>query len=222
MMSDSFEKLNTRVYSTSSAKALPEALAILRGGGNVVFPTDTVYGVGCDLVQTEAIERLYWAKRRPKRLAIPILVSEPAQVSQVARDPSPLFDILAARFWPGGLTLILPRHPTVPVVLCAGGDTIAVRMPDHPFALRLIAAMGGALAATSANLSGRPSPRSASEALADLNGRVALLLDGGECPGGVASTIVDLVSDPPVLLRQGGLEVTTLRDLLPDLVVPRS
>lgn len=210
----------TRLYVLPDRDAFPEAVRALRGGEVVVFPTDTVYGVGCDLWQPEAIETLYWAKRRPKSLPIPVLLSAPEHVTKVARDIPSAFQRLVERFWPGGLTVVLLRHPCVPRALCAGGSTVAVRMPDHRVALRLIAKLGGALAATSANLSGNASPRTAAEALADLGGRVALVLDGGECPGGVASTIVDLVADPPTLLRRGEIEPNTLSEVLPELILP--
>ena len=218
MMPGSDASLTTRVHAASDEAALREAARMLRDGQIVAFPTDTVYGLGCDLWQAEAVERLYWAKRRPKNLAIPVLVSEPHQTHQVVPDLPSLFDLLVERFWPGGLTLILRRVRSVPDVLCAGGDTIAVRMPDHPLALRLIADMGGALAATSANLSGHPAPTTAADALAGLKGRVPLILDGGKCPGGVASSIVNLVAEPPVLLREGALDAATLCEVLPDLV----
>jgi len=212
----------TRVYLATQPEALPAAWEALRKGEVVVFPTDTVYGVGCDLWRPEAIERLYWAKLRPKHMAIPVLVSAPEHVAQVASELPAPFKLLVERFWPGALTLIVPRHPKVPEVLCNGGPTIAVRMPDHPVALRLIEGIGGALAATSANLSGQPPATSAVQALAQLAGRVAVILDGGECPGGVPSSIVDLVADPPLLLRQGHLSYETLREVLPGLVVSRA
>ena len=221
------ESQPTRVYAGDSAVGWDEALWALRTGELVVFPTDTVYGVGCDVWDPRAIERLYWAKWRPKRLPIPVLVSAPEHVYKVVERPPatgkarPWFAALAERFWPGQLTVILPRRSYVPDVLCAGGPTIAVRMPDHPLALRLIAEMGGALAATSANRSGGPDPQTAQQAIEDLGGRVAVVLDDGPCPGGVASSIVDLVSDAPVLLREGALDVCTLRRVLPNLVVPR-
>ena len=210
------------VYAVSDPLAIPEALWALRDGLVVVLPTDTVYGVGCDLWQTEAIESLYRAKQRPKRLPIPVLVSSPEHVRQVAIDTGPLLQLVAQRFWPGGLTVILPRRPYVPDVLCSGGETIAVRMPDDSFALRLIAEMGGALAVTSANLSGQPEATTVEEALAYLDGHIAVAIDGGECPGGIASSIVDLVSDPPALLREGSIGAEVLRELLPRLVRPAS
>jgi L-threonylcarbamoyladenylate synthase len=217
----------TRVYAGNSAEGWDEALWALRTGELVVFPTDTVYGVGCDVWEPQAIERLYWAKWRPKRLPIPVLVSAPEHIykvverSLVSRSARHRLDALTDHFWPGQLTVILPRRPYVPDVLCAGGPTVAVRMPDQSLALRLIAEMGGALAATSANRSGQPDPRTAEQALADLEGRVDVVLDDGPCPGGIASSIVDLVSDTPALLREGALAVHALRRVVPEIVVPR-
>ncbi len=208
----------TRVMGAADEGALDQAMMALREGEVVVFPTDTVYGVGCDLWNPRAIERLYWAKQRPKHLAIPVLVASPGDVAQVASNLPPGFDQVVERFWPGGLTLIVPRNSSVPDILCAGGLTVAVRMPNHPIARQLIALAGGALAATSANLSSRPSPVTAQEAIDDLIGRVALVLDGGPCPGGVASAIVDLMTDPPILLRSGSLD-EALRQVLPSLIV---
>lgn len=208
----------TRVLQADDAAALPAALRALRAGETVVFPTDTVYGVASDPWSAEAVERLYWAKERPLDMAIPILVSAPRHVEQVAADLPEAFAPLTARFWPGGLTLVVPRRLSVPDIVCAGGPTAAVRMPDHPVALAVIEAAGGTLAVTSANRSGSPAPATAAAALADLDGRVALVIDGGECPGGIASAIIDLVSTPPRLLRSGGIPVATLREVLPDLV----
>ncbi len=208
----------TRILPAEALDAVAQAVAALQRGELVVFPTDTVYGVGCDYRKPEAIERLYWAKQRPYEMAIPVLISHPRHVAQVARALPFGYEALAARFWPGGLTIILPRQSTLPDILCAGGDTVAVRMPDHPLALALIEAAGGALAVTSANLSGRPSPQTALMALSDLYGRVEMVLDGGACSQGIASSIVNLCSTPPQLLRGGGLEEPLLREVLPDLV----
>jgi len=216
------DSIITRVYIAADVAAMPAAWDALRSGEVVAFPTDTVYGVGCDLWNPKAIERLYWAKLRPKDLAIPVLVSGPEHVARVARELPAPFKLLLERFWPGALTLIVPRRPEVPDLLCDGGPTIAVRMPDHPLALRLIEGMGGVLAATSANLSGHPPATTAAEALAQLSGRVAVVLDGGECPGGVPSSIIDLVADPPLLLRQGHLSYEALREVLPTLAVSGS
>ncbi len=213
------EQYETQVLPADDPRAIAQAVRTLRRGELVVFPTDTVYGVGCDLWSGPALERLYRAKGRPSELAIPVLVSGPEKVTAVARRLPDAFEELSRRFWPGGLTIVLPRQPNLPERLTSGRNTVAVRLPDHPAAIALIAAAGGALAVTSANVSGRPAPTSAQEALADLAGRVDLVLDGGTCPQGVASSIVDLSVSPPRLLRQGALDVEALREILPDLEV---
>ncbi len=214
-MADSEKRYTTHVCTTAEESALHKALKALRAGKSVVFPTDTVYGVGSDLWQPEAIERLYRAKRRPKQMPIPVLVSAPKYTYEVARDIPLSFEEVVDQFWPGGLTLILPRQSAVPSILCAGGDTIAVRMPAHLWALELIEKAGGALAVTSANVSGHPAATTAQEALNDLKGRVSLVIDGGECPGGMASTIVDLTENPPIILRAGPLGLCDLQEVLP-------
>lgn len=210
--------LETRLLSIDDTRALPAALQALRCGKIIVLPTDTVYGVGCTLWDARAIARLYSAKRRPEELAIPVLVAEAKDVYQVARDLPPTFEVLARRFWPGGLTLVLPRQLRVPAILSAGRDTVAVRLPDHAFTRELIRAAGGALAVTSANISGQPAPCTAQEAAAALWGRVSVILDGGLCPMGTASTIVDLTAFPPHILRQGAIPYEALREALPDLL----
>ena len=214
------EGLVTRIYAASDEEALPQALRALRNGQLVLFPTDTVYGLACDLWQVEAVKRLYWAKQRPPSLPIPILVAAPEHVMQVASELPVLFAPLVERHWPGGLSLVVGRRASVPDLLCAGRPTVAVRMPRHPLALRLIAEMGGAVAVTSANLSGRQAAKTMEEALPGLSGRVAVALDAGPCPGGVASSIVDLTVDPPLLLRQGAVDIDSLQRLLPTLIVP--
>ncbi|MHB1293357.1 MAG: L-threonylcarbamoyladenylate synthase [Anaerolineae bacterium] len=212
------ERIPTKTLPAGEASAVDEALRALRQGELVVFPTDTVYGVGCDVWRAEAVEKLYWAKGRPAHLAIPVLVSSQDALVRVARALPKDLGPLAEAFWPGALTVVVRRAPDLPAILTAGEDTVAVRMPDDALALALIEGMDEALAVTSANLSGRPSPVTAQDALRDLGGRVAVVLDGGTCPGGVASSIVDLVSDPPVLLRQGGLSLEALQQVLPRLV----
>ena len=207
----------TRVVRADDPAAVSVALEALRAGETVVFPTDTVYGVAADPWDAAAVERLYQAKERPRDLAIPILVSAPHHIARVAMDLPAGYEALARAFWPGGLTLVVPAHPTVPAIVRAGGATIAVRMPDHPVARAIIEAAGGVLAVTSANRSGRRTPVTAAEALADLDGRVAVVVDGGTCPGGAASTIVDLVSAPPRLLRAGEIGLAALRRVLPEL-----
>lgn len=192
-------------------EAIDVAARILAEGGLVAFPTDTVYGVGAHVFQLDAVERIYVAKIRPRDKAIPILLARADDLVLVAEGITETAWLLAERFWPGGLTLVLPRKANVPDVVSAGGPTVAVRVPNHPVPLALIAALGAPLAATSANLSGRPSPVTAQEVEAELGGRIELVLDGGRCPGGVPSTVLDLTADPPAILRAGAIGVEEIR-----------
>ena len=193
---------------------LARAVRVLRAGGLVAFPTDTVYGVGAHAWLPDAVAQLYVAKQRPRDKAIPLLVAGLEGLPEVAADVPEAAYTLARRFWPGALTLVLRRAPRVPDAVTSGQETVAVRAPDHPVAQALIAALGAPLAATSANLSRQPAPDTAQGVLAQLNGRVDLLLDGGTCPGGVASTIVDLTVSPPAILRTGGLPPQEITELL--------
>jgi len=186
---------------------LARAATLLRAGELVAFPTDTVYGVGAIAWNREAVGKLYIAKLRSLDKAIPILLADPTDVDQVARDVSPAVRRLAQRFWPGPLTIVVPRSAQVPDEVTSGGDSVAVRVPDHPLARALIREAGAPLATTSANLSGGSSPVTAHEVSAQLAGRVAMILDGGRCPGGVASTVVDLTGSSPVILRPGPISL---------------
>ena len=179
------------------------AVEVLREGGIVAFPTDTVYGVGAHAMLPGAVAWLYRVKERPADKAIPLLLPGIETLSQVVASIPEAARALAERFWPGALTIVLPRADTVSDEITAGGNTVAVRVPDHPVAQALLAALGAPLAATSANLSGQPAPDTADGVLAQLGGRIDLLLDGGVCPGGVASTVLDLTVSPPRILRAG-------------------
>ncbi|UCC62623.1 MAG: threonylcarbamoyl-AMP synthase [Anaerolineae bacterium] len=194
-----------------------QAAQVLAAGGLVAFPTDTVYGVGAHAFDADAVERLYTAKERPRTMAIPILLASVTDLPLAAREVPPVAQRLAEAFWPGALTIVLPRQPALPLVLTAGADSVAVRVPDHPVTCALIAALGAPLAATSANISGQPSPITADEVTAQLSGRVNLILDGGPCPGGVPSTLLDLTCGPPCLLRAGPVTEKALRAMVPDL-----
>jgi L-threonylcarbamoyladenylate synthase len=194
--------------------AFERAVALLRAGELVAFPTDTVYGVGAVAWDAAAVAGLYTAKLRPGDKAIPILLADPADIEQVARDLPPAARRIAEAFWPGPLTLVVPKAARVPDEVTAGGDTVAVRIPDHDLARDLIRAVGAPLATTSANLSGQPSPVTAQDVAAQLSGRIPFILDGGPCPGGVASTVVDLTGPSPVVLRPGPI---TLEQILASL-----
>ncbi len=182
--------------------AFDEAVQALRRGQLVVFPTDTVYGVAALAENAEAVTRIYAAKNRPRHMAIPVMVAEPDRATDVAR-PLPGFWALAEAFWPGPLTIILPKTEALSPIVAAGGDTVALRIPDHPLALALLRAVDRPLAVTSANLSGQPPTLTAEEARDQLEGRVAIIVDGGRAPGGQPSTILDLTSEPLKILRPG-------------------
>jgi L-threonylcarbamoyladenylate synthase len=186
---------------------IARAVRVLHAGGIVAFPTDTVYGIGAHAYLRAAVERLYVVKCRPRDKAIPLLIASVRALSQVATAVPDLAYALAERFWPGALTLVLQRMEEISDAITAGGDTVAVRVPDHPVTQALIAALDAPLAATSANLSGRPAPATADDVLAQLAGRIGLVLDGGTCPGGVASTVLDLTVSPSAILRAGGIPV---------------
>jgi L-threonylcarbamoyladenylate synthase len=210
--------VKTRVALADEPEAIRRARRLLLSGEVVAFPTDTVYGVGAHALRPEAVAALYKVKNRPTSKAIPILVAQAEDVARVARQVPAIAWELAERFWPGGLTLVLPRAEMVPPIVTAGGDTVAIRCPDHPVPLTLADAIGAPLAATSANLSGQPSPTTARQVEEQLGGRVPLIIDGGECPGGVPSSVVDLSLSPPCLLREGAIPVEALLSVLADLV----
>lgn len=193
--------MQSRSISTYHPKAIPEALKVLQSGGLVAFPTDTVYGLGALAFNGKAIEQIYIAKGRPETKAIPILLADPDDLAKVCVEPNPLVVKLASRFWPGPMTLIVPKHPDLPDAV-SSTPTVGVRVPDHTVA-RMLLHYAGPMAVTSANLSGQTSPVTAQEVLDQLDGRIDLILDGGQTPGGIPSTVVDCSGDEPVILREG-------------------
>lgn len=197
---------------SSAAAAIDEVAAILDRGGLVVIPTDTVYGVAARLDRPEAIARLYVAKGRPEDKPIPVLIGSPGELARLTRDLPPGAEAFVSRFWPGALTVALPRATAVPDEVTAGLDTVGLRMPDHPFALALIAACGGALAVTSANRSGEPSLDVAADVAATIGGAVDLVIDGGRTPGGLASTVIALDAAGPRVFREGPIDAAALRE----------
>ena len=198
-----------------SSDALEQAVEALQRGKLVAFPTDTVYGVGAHAFLPGAVAQLYVVKERPAQLPIPLLLPDAAAMEAVCADVSPLAWRLAERFWPGGLSLILSRAPIVPKAVTAGGPTVAVRVPDHALARELCRQLGAPLAATSANLHGQPDPVTADEVEAALGGRIPLVLDGGPCPDGMASTVLDLTVSPPIILRSGPVTARQLAAVVP-------
>ena len=196
-----------------SPRLLNQAVQILRDGGVVAFPTDTVYGVGVDPFQPEAVRRLYRIKGRPEDKPIAILVGSIEDVARVAQTPSRTFSRLADRFWPGGLTLIVETRE-LPPEITAGGSTVGVRMPDHPLTLELLRGFGGPIATTSANRSGENPATSAEEVGAQLGDHVNLIVDGGDTITKVASTVLDLSVAPASFISHGGISEELLMECL--------
>jgi len=182
---------------------IERGIAILKRGGVVAFPTDTVYGLGAASNNPGAVRRVFEVKLRPLSLALPILLAEPDDVDKVAVDVSPTARKLIQGFWPGALTLVLKKSDSVFDIITASSKTVAVRTPSHHVAVALIKGVGVPLVGTSANVSGQPSPLTAAEVETQLGDRIGLIIDGGTAPLGVESTIVDASIDPPRLLREG-------------------
>ncbi len=204
--------MQTRLITSSQPDSLAIVISILRQGGLVAFPTDTVYGLAADPFNAGAVERLFFAKERQQQKAIAVLVGSVDQVSRVSSQVSPAAEKLMNHFWPGALTIIARKHPDVPSNL-SPDETVGVRMPDHPVALRLLREFGP-LATTSANLSGGLNPVSAIEVMEQLNGRIECILDGGICPGGVPSTVVRIEGEKAVILRHGAISVAQIQGAL--------
>ena len=190
------------------------AAEIIKKGGIVAFPTETVYGLGADALNPKAVLALFEAKKRPLDNPPIIHVENAEDVHKLARCVPPEAELLMKRFWPGPLTLVLKRSEVVPDVTVAGLDTVAVRMPKNKVALALIKESGVPIAAPSANLAGKPSPTTAEHVLDDLNGRIDAVLDGGSTCVGVESTVLDLTVCPPMVLRPGGTTFEALREVL--------
>lgn len=204
------------------AAALAVAVEILRNGGLVAFPTETVYGLGADATNASAAMSIFAAKERPFNDPLIVHVPDFEHVFQVAATVPSLAPALAAHFWPGPLTLILPRAAAIPPVVAAGGSTVGVRVPSHPIAQALLRAADVPIAAPSANRFMHTSPTTAAHVLADLDGRIDCVLDGGPTTVGVESTVLDLTADPPRVLRPGGVTLEELRTLIPDVQGPAS
>jgi L-threonylcarbamoyladenylate synthase len=198
-----------------SPRLLNQAVQLLRDGGVVAFPTDTVYGVGVDPLQPKAVRKLYRIKGRPGDKPIAILLGSIEDVARVAQTPSRTFSRLAERFWPGGLTLIVEARD-LPPEITAGGSTVGVRMPDHPLTLELLRGFGGPIATTSANRSGENPATSAEDVDAQLGNLVNLIVDGGDTFTKVASTVLDLSVSPPEVRRHGGIPEALLMECLKD------
>ncbi|MFN3928329.1 MAG: L-threonylcarbamoyladenylate synthase, partial [Thermoflexus sp.] len=199
----------TEVVTVDPQHPDPEAIAraaeILRAGGLVAFPTETVYGLGADGLNPLALTRLFEAKGRPATDPVILHIADLEALPRLAREIPSAAWTLARRFWPGPLTMVLPKQAIVPDLVTAGLPTVAIRMPAHPVALALIRAAGTPIAAPSANRFGHTSPTTAQHVLEDLGSRIELILDAGPTPIGVESTVIDLTQPVPTILRPGGL-----------------
>ena len=203
-------------------KDIEAAAAILRAGGLVGIPTETVYGLGANGLDPAAVRRIFEAKGRPQDNPLNLHIPDPSWLERYCRDVPAAARRLAEQFWPGPLTMILPRRALVPDEVTCGLETVGVRCPDHPVTLDIIRAAGVPVAAPSGNRSGRPSPTCARHMLEDMEGRIQAVVDGGPCGVGVESTIVDLTLPVPRLLRPGGLPLEALEAVLGRVDVDRA
>ena len=199
-----------------------QASRIIQAGGLVAFPTETVYGLGADALNPQAIQAIFMAKGRPMDNPLIVHIADWSSLENLTNlniEAESKVRLLGERFWPGPLTLVLPRHPQVPLEVTAGLETVAVRWPNHPVAEALIHAAGVPIAAPSANCSGRPSPTDAGHVMEDLAGKIELILDGGMVGVGLESTVLDLTQKIPTILRPGGVTLEQLREVLPEIRV---
>ena len=194
--------MNT-IIKTVTEDSISQAAEILKQGGIVAFPTDTVYGLGAICTDEEAVKKIFAAKGRDEGKPLSILVSSIEQAEKIALEIPEKARRLMKKYWPGALTIVLRKRPEISDIVSAGKDTIGIRMPDSRMTVALLEAAGMPLAAPSANTSGKRSSVSADDVICDLSGKVDMILDGGICPVGISSTVVDLTGEKPLILREG-------------------
>jgi L-threonylcarbamoyladenylate synthase len=209
--------MGTRL-SASIQEQLEKGVSILKKGGVVAFPTDTVYGLGASMAIDSAVERVYRIKKRPRNMALPLLLADVSHLDKIAISIPTSARLLANKFWPGPLTLVLLKSDSVSDIVSGGGKTIAVRIPAHPIPTTLARGIGTAIVGTSANLSGQPSTLTAEEARNQLGDKVDFIIEG-DCPGGRESTVVDLTGETPVILREGAISREELDQICPEITV---
>lgn len=190
------------------------AAGLLREGKLVAYPTETFYALGADPRNPAAVESIFAAKGRPERMALPLIAADRRAVLEAVREFSDAAERLASAFWPGALTLVLPASPSLPTRLLGNGHTVGIRISPHPVAAALAGAFASAIVATSANRSGQPAPMTAHDVHQALGEEVALILDGGPTQGGHASTVLDLTTDPPRVVRSGAIPLTAIEQAL--------
>jgi L-threonylcarbamoyladenylate synthase len=204
--------MQTVILPVDNPASIETAIELLNDGEIVAFPTDTVYGLGTNAFYSPGIIKLFEAKGRDANKAIAVLIGEIEQLSSLTDELSPAARLLIDHFWPGAITIVVPKKMELPELLSAG-NSIGIRMPNHPFTLELLRKFGP-IATTSANLSGKNNPQYAQDVLHQLNNRLPLILDGGRCPGGIPSTVIDCSSDEMRILRQGAISVQVIDAVL--------
>jgi L-threonylcarbamoyladenylate synthase len=197
--------------SALDREQIKKAIDILRMGGVVAYPTDTVYGLGSDIYDSRAVERIFRIKRRSHNLPLPVLIASTDQLASITVKIPAIARDLVDHFWPGALTIILRKDSSVPDIVTAGSDKIAVRIPGHPIPLAIIRGMGKPITGTSANVSGKPNPLTHQEVKAQLDENVDYIIKGGKCSG-IESTIVDITAEEPVIIRHGAISESQLKE----------
>ncbi len=210
--------METRIFENTT-EDLKAAAELIQNGEIVIFPTETVYGLGANALDCKAVEKIFWAKGRPSDNPLIVHISKVSDMNDLAEEIPEGAITLAEKFWPGPLTIILKKKPCVPDTVSAGLDTVGIRLPENKIARDFIAECGVPVAAPSANISGKPSPTSFAHVFDDMNGRVAGIIKGGECRVGVESTVIDMTAEIPTVLRPGGISVEQLREVLGDVII---
>lgn len=182
-----------------------QAVVILKQGGVIAFPTETVYGLGASIALPEAASRIYQIKGRDQSKALPLMLSDISQINYVADSVPEVAWLLVREFWPGPLTLVVTKSAAVPDLITSGSKTVAIRISSHPVAQAIVEELGAPITGTSANISGKPNPATAEEVRIQLGGKIDFIIDGGKCPGGIESTIIDVTKEVPVILREGAI-----------------
>jgi len=198
---------------------IKRGVSILRAGGIVAYPTDTVYGLGASANLPWAIETIYEVKERPLNMPLPLLLSDVSQITGVAESVPEIAWSLINAFLPGALTLVLQKSSSVSDIISGGGTTVAVRIPAHSVPVALVEGLGAPIVGTSANLSGKPSPLTAGEVHSQLGSKVDFIIDGGRCPGGKESTVVDVTGETPAVLREGAITLKEIRRVCGNITV---
>ena len=206
--------METIIINETDDEAFHDAANALREGKLVAFPTETVYGLGANALNTEAVEKIYEAKGRPSDNPLIVHIADVSKLNELVAEIPEAAELLIKAFWPGPLTMVFKKSNLVPDIITAGLDTVAVRMPDSSVAQKLIREAGVPVAAPSANLSGRPSPTTHRHVVEDLYGRIEYIIDGGPCQVGVESTVLDVTTDIPIILRPGGITLEMLEKVL--------